>query len=185
MNRIALVLLSSMMLDATLAPGQADAARAAVDSTRISLHDTVRVWSARMDVKGKRGVVSRIDADSLGFIAPAGFRQLPREYTGDLASVERIDLLQGRHRSLKRAAGSTVLGAVLGGVGGGLIGIALGTLTYELTKSQHENDESEWANRAFMQFFGAAIFGTAGAAGGALGGLVDGSRSHETWRRVK
>ena len=185
MNRIPLVVLSLMMLGATLAAGQTDTTRAIVDSNRISVSDTIRVWSRSMDVKGKRGVVSRIDVDTLGFIAPAGFRQLRREYLGDLASVERIDVLNGRHRSFKRAAGSTVLGAVLGGVGGGLIGLGLGTLTYELTKSQYENDESGWDNRALMQFFGAALFGTVGAAGGALGGLVDGSRSRETWRRVK
>jgi hypothetical protein len=184
MNKVALVVLSLMILDASVAAGQADTTRATVDSNRISVSDTIRVWSVRMDIKGKRGVVSRIDADSLGFIAPAGFRQLPREYIGDLASVERIDLLQGRHRSLKRAAGSTVLGAVLGGVGGGLIGFGLGTLTYELVKGQYD-DDSGWDNRVMMQFYGAAIFGTAGAAGGALGGIVDGSRSRETWRRIR
>jgi hypothetical protein len=184
MNRIAVVVLSLLTLEAPVAAGQADTTRAIVDSNRVTVSDTIRVWSVRMDIKGKRGVVSRIDADSLGFMAPAGFRQLPREYLGDLASVERIDVLRGRNRSLKRAVGSTALGAVLGGVGGGLIGVGLGTLTYELTMRHNDND-SGWDNRALMQVFGAIIFGTAGAAGGALGGLVDGSRSHETWRRVK
>jgi hypothetical protein len=185
MNKVALVVLSLMILDASVAAGQADTTRATVDSNRISVSDTIRVWSVRMDIKGKRGVVSRIDADTLGFMAPAGFRQLPREYIADLASVERLDVLRGRHRSLGRAAGSTVLGAVLGGGGGALIGVGLGTLTYELTKGQYEDNESGWDNRALMQIFGVMIFGTAGAVGGALGGLVHGARAHETWRRVK
>jgi hypothetical protein len=185
MTRVAMVVLSLTLLDATLAAGQADTARATVESTRISISDTIRVWSARMHIKGKRGIVSRIDADSLGFLAPAGFRQLPREYIGDLASVERIDLLQGRNRSLNRALESTVLGAVLGAIGGSLIGVGLGTLTYELALKHQVNEDSRRDSRRVTQFFGAILFGTAGAAGGALGGLVDGSRSHETWRRIR
>jgi hypothetical protein len=185
MNRVALAALSLMMLGASVAAGQADTTRVPVDSNRILTNDTIRVWSAQMAFKGKRGIVSRIDVDSLGFIAPAGFRQLPHEYIGELTAIERIDVLRGRHRSLGRAAGSTVLGAVLGAVGGGLLGVGLGTLTYEFTKSQYENNESGFDNRGLMQIFGVMIFGTAGAAGGALGGLVHGARPHETWRRMK
>jgi hypothetical protein len=179
------VFVTAFALMSAPAKGQVETPRASADSVSLSVSDTVRVWSHKLNLKSKRGVVSRVADDSLAFMAPAGFRQVPREFVGDLASIDRIDVLEGRHRSAGRAGAKMLLGGAIGAVGGALIGTGIGTILYEMNKSADYNNESGWDNRGAMQFFGAAIFGTAGAAAGALGGLVDGARAHEKWRRVR
>ena len=185
MNRAMLVAIPLLAATAVRAAAQADTITAASGSLRLAPIDTVRVWSQKLKVKGARGVVARVDADSLAFIAPAGFRKIPREYAADVASIERVDVLVGRHRSFKSAGGKMLFGGVVGAVGGALIGTALGTVVYEANKARYESDEGNWDERGMLQFFGAVIFGTAGAAGGAIGGAIDGARSRETWRRVR
>jgi hypothetical protein len=185
MKRMVVVVAALVSVHASDSLGQVDTVRALPDSAPVSVSDTVRVWSAKLKVKGTRGVVSRVDADSLAFIAPAGFRKIPREYVGDMASIDRVDLLSGRHRSFGRVTGQAVLGGVLGAGVGALIGTGLGALLYEMNKEQYADNEGNWDNRGMYRFFGAIIFGTAGAAGGAIGGAIDGARSRETWRRVR
>src|SRR4051812_436387 len=156
-----IALLVALLMNAAPAKAQSDTSSMTRDSARLNVRDTVRVWSSTLKFRGKRGVVSRVESDSLAFIAPAGFRKLPHEFVGDLKSIDRIDVLAGRKRWMGRGGGKLLLGGVIGAAGGALIGTGLGEIFYQMNKDKYQNDNG-WDNRALAHFFGAVIFGVAG-----------------------
>ena len=175
-----------LVATAALAGAQSDTVRVNPDSGALSVNDTVRVWSQKLKVKAKRGVISRIPQDSVAFTAPSGFRKLPREFVGDIASIDRIDVLEGRRRSLPRAGGKMLLGGLVGAAGGVLIGRGVGFVAARTVfRGYQDSDGESWDLQGALQWYGSAIFGLAGAATGAFGGLIDGARSYESWRRVR
>src|SRR3954468_20801857 len=94
------LLVPLILLDAGVLAAQSR--ETATDTVRLKVSDTVRVWSSQLKLKGKRGIVSRVRPDSLAFVAPSGFRQLPKEFAADLPSLDRVDVLAGRTHSMSR-----------------------------------------------------------------------------------
>jgi hypothetical protein len=178
-----IVITLAIALNAPILPGQSDSTTAQRDSAQIKVSDTVRVWAPAMKLNGRRGVVSRLPSDSLAFIAPSGFRQTSREFTAAYASINRIDLLVGRKRSVGRAGGQMLLSGALGAIGGGLIGVGLGTLLYESNKDRYQG--SEFDSRAMAQLIVGTVGFTIGGAGGLISGAIVGARPHEQWQRVR
>ncbi len=172
-----------LLAGVTLAPCVGGAQSELQDSSWIRANDTVRVWSRAIKVKGTRGVITRATIDTLSFVAPAGFRKIPREYVANVASIERIDVLDGRKRSPWRVLGQMALGGVLGATAGGLVGYGVGNLVYEANRDAHE--DSDWDSRGLAQFIFVSVGVSVGGAVGIVGGGIDGMRAREQWRRIK
>lgn len=168
----------------TLVPALVGAQAAPPDSTWVRPSDTVRVWSKTLKVSGARGVVTRAAVDTLTFVAPAGFRKIPREYVGELATIQRLDVLQGRRRgSGWRVLGHMGLGGVIGALTGGLVGVGAGTLLHDVNKANYDNSRTD--NRAVAQLMLGALGAGVGATVGVVAGGIDGARAREQWRRVR
>jgi hypothetical protein len=125
-----------------------------------------------------------VPSDSLAFVAPAGFRKLPREFVADLGSIDRVDILAGHEHSLARAGRTMLLDGVLGALAGGFIGNRLGSFLGGMI-TQRNPDSEAITGRELYGFLGTWIVGSIGAVAGALGGGIDGARSHEKWQRVR
>lgn len=133
---------ASLVLIALLVVWRGDAALAQVagpppSALLVRAHDTIKVWSATPRLRGKRGTVTQPLSDSLYFAAPAGFRQRIQTTGVPVASVTRIDVLQGRRRSALRVVGGMLFGGVVGAAGGGVAG----ALIFRGIESTQKHDE--------------------------------------------
>ena len=149
------------------------------DSIGVIERDTVRLWSRQLRLKDARAVVTRLSGDSLEFVAPAGWRRSAREMGARLPLFERIEVLNGRRRSMMTMAEEAAIGAVGGAVVGAVTSYLGIRVLFELTAEtgdQLTRDDIRRTIRPGAQI-GAGLF--------FIGGAIDGIRAQEKWRRVR
>jgi hypothetical protein len=170
-DRILLVVgaaLAAMMICSSMSSAQVHIQT----SPQVRVKDTVRVWSARMNLHRAEGILLRMDGALLDVgiggrpsIAPSSRIQAP------LADVERLEVLRGKARSPGRIA----IGVLIGAVAGAALGSAIGPMI-------------ECRGSCDDEYYGGVIGQLAGGAlgiilGGTAGGLV-GARAQPNWEAV-
>lgn len=134
--------------------------------------DTVRVWSRIPYFRAAVAEVSGLDADILSLHVAPSRRLVAGHAAVAIPSLSRLDVQDGRRRSVGGIVGGTILGMVLGGA----VGAGVGPLV---------ECGGSCSGKGEMAGFGGMLGGAAlGAVAGAIGGGMLGGRKVPRWKRV-
>jgi hypothetical protein len=129
--------------------------------------DTIRVWSTAPRLNGQTGIFDVRLRDTLRFTSLSQPMDVP------YATLRRIDVRRGLHRSPVRIIGGTLLGAAVGSVVGAFLGV-------KLECGADCSDDGEWGGLAGFVFGGGAgIIG-----GGVTGGILAARHRTPRWEGV-
>jgi hypothetical protein len=133
--------------------------------------DTVKVWAVGPRLNGELGAFGGFASDTLvlqSSFEPSAVARARVPY----ASLRRVDVVRGKHRSVPR----TVAGVVLGAAGGMLLGFIVGPA---VECGGTCSDDGDWAGLG-----GALAGGAVGIVAGGITGGVIGARPRTNWESV-
>lgn len=134
--------------------------------------DTVRVWSKIPNFRAAVAEVSGLNADTLSLRVAPSRRLVAGTAAVAIPSLSRLDVQDGRRRSVGGIVGGAIMGMILGGA----VGAGVGPLV---------ECGGSCSGKGEMAGLGGFLGGAAlGAVAGAIGGGILGGRKVPRWKRV-
>lgn len=142
--------------------------------------DTVRLWSEIPGHQGTRAAILRPAGDTLLLSVYSRASREWMETPVAAQNVTRLDVLDGKRPSRKRAALGVLAGGVLGAGAGGYIAWRTSRIYCNTTPCASDATVQE----AFEDFFRIGFSALFGASVGGTAGFMIGHRPIEQWRRA-